>query len=1062
MAAAVLAGRAQGAAVVEGPRSDVTTITCSIAEDGATTCGVSQGAAAICSLRKGQDIIRSYTNYDYLDQPPGCALSRDYWQAHAPGGAANYDEIWDSVGTEGPDTPFFGSSKSFLDILRNADGAQDPYAQLGQAYVATELNLLNGATLPDQVQAALDEASVMLLGTPGGSFDAATAERSQILTATFAEYLAGGVGPGFCAAMTQPFGPDDVGKTLVGAESKDSGTILTIEENQEKPGMGIVTLRPASSEDEFLLADEAFTVEGIRKARFTQTANDCVVANAGEETTVAVGGIPTDPTALSDLMRQLARNLQVMIALNSDTGAPTPGAGPPSGPQQGEDIGGGPSIPGGGLGFPSPVLPPVGGSGGSDLIQVPNVVGLTEAEARGRITSAGLRVGNVTVVSSLSPSDGGLIATAYAQTTEDPPRVVSQTPAAGTLCVPGCAVDIFLSGGSQGMPEPSSLPMIAVALGALAFLLWRRRGGVAGAALFVIVLGASACDNRATEERIQLARQYLEAGRPNGAVIELKKAIQTEPANAEARRLLGNAYVGLGRFSDAEKELSRALTLRPGEPGTALALGRAWLQQGRADQVIAELRPATDWPKPDQSAAWTLRGEAELVLHAPERARISFETAEALDPARVEPLIGIARAARQLEDEEALRVALERGLRLAPGDPVLLGLTGERAFRMGDYAGAEAAFRAQKTAVPDAIGARLGLAQALIAQERDSEAAIEIGEVLKTAPAHPDAQYLAAVVALRSGDYGATSAHASEALRSRPKHAASRALAALAAAERREWTEAAAHYEALRAAEPDHPLLADLGPRIENALKRQSQQATFAPNPPVADELALFRLDPAGIAGLEQSLDAILKDEPQAWTAYRRLMADAPPSWAARGEALAENRAGRPLAARLSLRRWLESHGEDSETRAVLSDLLLLDGDAEAALPHLRRLAAERPRDAHVLNNLAWALAQRGDLREARIVSARAAALAPRDPWVLDTQGLILLRTGEAKAAVAVLRRAAADDAAPTVARIHLAQALIGSDEKSAAKEVLTEALASRAAPDQHRAAALLLQQLER
>src|SRR5512145_2239321 len=136
-----------------------------------------------------------------------------------------------------------------------------------------------------------------------------------------------------------------------------------------------------------------------------------------------------------------------------------------------------------------------------------------------------------------------------------------------------------------------------------------------------------------------------------------------------------------------------------------------------------------------------------------------------------------------------------------------------------------------------------------------------------------------------------------------------------------------------------------------------------------------------------------------------------------------------PHAARLSLRRWLDAHDDDVETRAVLSDLLLLDGDAEAALPHLRRLTAERPRDAHALNNLAWVLAQRGDLREARIVSARASALAPRDPWVLDTQGLILLRTGEAKAAVAVLRRAAADDAAPPVARIHLAQALIGAGE---------------------------------
>ena len=56
LAVLIPGGPARGAAVVEGPRSDVSTVTCSIEEGGTTTCAVSQGAAAVCSLRKGQDI----------------------------------------------------------------------------------------------------------------------------------------------------------------------------------------------------------------------------------------------------------------------------------------------------------------------------------------------------------------------------------------------------------------------------------------------------------------------------------------------------------------------------------------------------------------------------------------------------------------------------------------------------------------------------------------------------------------------------------------------------------------------------------------------------------------------------------------------------------------------------------------------------------------------------------------------------------------------------------------------------------------------------------------------
>ncbi len=1043
----------------EGPRSDVTTITCKIDADGATTCAVTQGAAAICALRKGQDIRRSYRAYDYLDQPPGCALGLDYWRTHAPGGPANYDETWDRVGPDGPQSAFFGSPYSFTDMLGPETSEESPYRSLARVYVASELNRIR-APLPESVQAAQDEATVLLLASPSGEFDAATAERGKALTAVLSAYLAGGSGPGLCAVMTEPFGPEDVGKTLVGVESEDSGTILRVEEKREKPGEGVVSIGPLTAQDQFILADEAFTVEAIRKGRFTQETNDCVVANSGEEVAVAAGGLPGDPTAVSALMRQLARNLQVMIALNAqtDTSAPAPSAGP-TGPAPGGDVGGDAgSQPGGAGGFPTGALPPIG-SGGSDLIPVPNLIGLTEGQASGRLTSVRLRLGSVTTVSTLLPSGGSLVATAYAQECQE--LVVSQNPSPGTLVPAGTPVSVDVSDCPEAMPEPSSLPMIAVAFAVLGLLLWRGgRLGASGAAI-LLIFGTLGCDSRAVEERMSLAKQFMDAGRPNGAVVELKKAIQVEPDNAAARVLLGKAYFGLGRLADAEKELARAAALRPGDPMIVIALGQTWLRLGNYARLLSELRPEPVWADREEALAWSLRGQAELAAGTPGEALGSFQSAQTLDPTEVEPLIGIIRAAARLDREEEAQAALNRAVALAPEDPALLALVGHRAFRSGDYVAAEDAFRRLLKAAPDSLGARLDLAQALLAQNRDLEAAVQIDGVLTSAPEHPDAHYLAALVSLRAGDFAAVNKHARAALQVQPRQAPSRALAAFSAAELGHWTEARIEADTLKILQPDHPFLPELQARIDEATSPATSEPAANQARPLEQDLALFRLDPVETPGLVSALAALERDDPESRAAFEHALANAPASWTARGAALADFRSGRALRARLSLQTWLTDHPDDAETRGVLCDLLLLEGEFAEALPHLRSLAAQRPRDAVVLNNLAWALSQLDELHEARIWSERALALAPHDPRAMDTQGLILLQGGDAKGAAAILRRAAGSEAAPPETAIRLAQALIRSGDAAGAREVLMETLAAPEATEQHRAAAILLQSLE-
>lgn len=464
---------ARAAVVIEGPRSDITTITCSIGPDGKTTCAISQGRASVCARRVGTSIQRSFRRYEYLPTPPGCVLNSGYWRTHGPEGPAPYDDVWARIGTDGALTPFFGSDRNYIEVLSD-DGSDDPLARLGRAHVAVELNRLNGATLPDAVRAAHDEGTVLLISRPS-TLDPATSARANELTAVLDSYLAGSNGPGICAPLPTPLGPADVGKPLVGLISGDTGRIETIGEREER-GEGIVTIQPRGTDDLFIVADEDFAVDNVRKGKFTETVNDCVNVATGQETTVLTGGLPGEPLPISALMQQEARSLQVMIALNSEgAAAPVPGAGttPPAPPGPTS-----PGPPGGGIGsFPSSVLQPTNqasgsGSGETDLVTVPNLIGLTESEARSRLASADLRVGQVTIASLLRSPLDGLIGVALAQTSGGEPTVRDQSPAPGTRVAPGTQVDLVLQAPPTDAPEPSTLPLLMIALGAVAALMW--------------------------------------------------------------------------------------------------------------------------------------------------------------------------------------------------------------------------------------------------------------------------------------------------------------------------------------------------------------------------------------------------------------------------------------------------------------------------------------------------------------------------------------------------------------------------------------------------------------
>jgi hypothetical protein len=131
----------------------------------------------------------------------GCTLTQGYWKTHSEYGPAPYDDTWAML-TDGADTPFFGTGKSYYEILWMEPRGGNAYLILAHQYIAAELNMLNGASMPSDVLNAWEEAGELLvkyeakLSIPKKGEDRALAIQLYEL---LDDYNNGLIGPGHCS-----------------------------------------------------------------------------------------------------------------------------------------------------------------------------------------------------------------------------------------------------------------------------------------------------------------------------------------------------------------------------------------------------------------------------------------------------------------------------------------------------------------------------------------------------------------------------------------------------------------------------------------------------------------------------------------------------------------------------------------------------------------------------------------------------------------------------------------------------------------------------------------------
>ena len=133
----------------------------------------------------------------------GCTLTQGYWKTHSQQGPAPYDDTWALLGAQQETATFFLSGKSWYGVFWTAP-AGNAYYQLADQYMAAQLNVLNGANVPANVQTALNQAATLFnTYTPAqiAALKGNSTLRQQFvsLAGVLGSYNEGQTGPGHCS-----------------------------------------------------------------------------------------------------------------------------------------------------------------------------------------------------------------------------------------------------------------------------------------------------------------------------------------------------------------------------------------------------------------------------------------------------------------------------------------------------------------------------------------------------------------------------------------------------------------------------------------------------------------------------------------------------------------------------------------------------------------------------------------------------------------------------------------------------------------------------------------------
>lgn len=296
-------------------------------------------------------------------------------------------------------------------------------------------------------------------------------------------------------------------------------------------------------------------------------------------------------------------------------------------------------------------------------------------------------------------------------------------------------------------------------------------------AIVLSVASLTACGRESPESLMASAKQFLDKGDRNAAVIQLKNLLTGAPNNGEARLLLGQALLDSKDFVSAEKELSRALELKQPHEKVLPLYALALLGQDKHQSVISEVEKYKLFNPSAVATTQTAVGDAYRALGNAVRARDAYAAAFAAVPGYPRARLGEAMI---VATEGRLDDALRQTDEVIAANPKLAEARVFRADILLVRGEREEAKRALEAAIEidgSAVPARLALISLLIDERNFDSAGKMLQSTRKVAPGDLRVTYLDAALAFRKGELDRAREQVQQVLKFLPDHTASLLLA---------------------------------------------------------------------------------------------------------------------------------------------------------------------------------------------------------------------------------------------------------------------------------------------
>ncbi len=205
---------------------------------------------------------------------------------------------------------------------------------------------------------------------------------------------------------------------------------------------------------------------------------------------------------------------------------------------------------------------------------------------------------------------------------------------------------------------------------------------------------------------VQLAAEYYRLGNYPVALKKAGKAVEKDPANANAHLILGLVYEALGETEHARRAYDRARELAPDDPYVLNAWGQLQCKDKNFDAALAAFEKALENPLYD--APWVALSNAGLCAMAagrPKAAQGYLLRALQKNPKFAPALAAMADLSYQQGRYLSTRAYVQRYREVATPTPRLLYLSVLAERQLGNTRQAERDARLLQAEFPDSIEA---------------------------------------------------------------------------------------------------------------------------------------------------------------------------------------------------------------------------------------------------------------------------------------------------------------------------------------------------------------------